>query len=518
MRKSVLLLCLVVLLAACNDKNTLDALGNINRRGQELLSTYVSEFNMADEEIYVQKISNDKALNFLAENVPLFECPDKELEKTYYFRWWTYRKHLKETPDGYVITEFLPEVRWAGKYNAINCAVTHQFREGRWLRDSRYLKDYASFWCREKKEASKYSCPLAYSFLEYYKVTRDKSFLEKCYDDLKEVHQIWYGKRWDEEAGMFWQRDGYDGMEVSISGSLSQDYTGYRATINSYMCADAQALATIAEILGIQEDAEAYRAEADRLKDVVNTKLWDEDARFYKVIPRHGDMSFSPARELHGYIPWIFDIPGKDRADMWIHLTDTLGFKAPFGPTTAEQRADGFQVAYTGHDCQWNGPSWPFATSQTLTALARALHRFGENEYLTKETYLSTLQTYSNSHRRVNGDDRKICWIDENLDPYTGEWLSRHLLLQRENIYHERGKDYNHSTFCDLVITGLVGLQPQLDGSIVVEPLVPDGMWDYFFLTGVHYAGKEITVIYDKSGERYGLGKGLSVYVDGRKL
>ena len=59
----------------------------------------------------------------MEENVPRFECPDKELEEIYYFRWWTFRKHIKETPDGFVITEFLPKVSWSGKYNKISSPV-----------------------------------------------------------------------------------------------------------------------------------------------------------------------------------------------------------------------------------------------------------------------------------------------------------------------------------------------------------------------------------------------------------
>ena len=62
-------------------------------------------------------------MGFLSTNIPLFECPDKDFEQIYYFRWWTYRKHIKQTPDGFVITEFLPHVGWAGKHNTINCAA-----------------------------------------------------------------------------------------------------------------------------------------------------------------------------------------------------------------------------------------------------------------------------------------------------------------------------------------------------------------------------------------------------------
>lgn len=57
------------------------------------------------------------------------------------------------------------------------------------------------------------------------------------------------------------------------------------------------------------------------------------------------------------------------------------------------------------------------------------------------------------------------------------------MLIAAGSQIKERGKDYNHSSFCDLVISGLLGLQPQVDGSLVIEPLIPEGKWDYFALT-----------------------------------
>jgi beta-1,2-mannobiose phosphorylase / 1,2-beta-oligomannan phosphorylase len=80
------------------------------------LQAYVERFNAADNELYQQYVPNAKAAEFLRGNVPLLDCPDAQIEQTYYFRWWTYRKHVKETPDGFVIAEFLPTVGWAGKH------------------------------------------------------------------------------------------------------------------------------------------------------------------------------------------------------------------------------------------------------------------------------------------------------------------------------------------------------------------------------------------------------------------
>ena len=75
-----------------------------------LLNAFVAEFNAADEELYTNAIPNYAAAEFLAQNIPLFECPDNTITRAYYFRWWTYRKHLRKTPSGWVVTDFLPDV------------------------------------------------------------------------------------------------------------------------------------------------------------------------------------------------------------------------------------------------------------------------------------------------------------------------------------------------------------------------------------------------------------------------
>ncbi|HUT57498.1 MAG TPA: glycosyl hydrolase family 65 protein, partial [Phycisphaerae bacterium] len=121
-----------------------------------------------------------------------------------------------------------------------------------------------------------------------------------------------------------------------------------------------------------------------------------------------------------------------------------------------------------------------------------------------------------------------VPWIDENLDPRTGEWLARKILLQQEakrkaegkepGGIKERGKDYNHSSYCDLIISGLVGLRPRADDTVEANPLVPDGRWDWFCLDNVWYHGRILTIVWDKDGTRYGKGKGLRVLADGREI
>ena len=305
---------------------------------------------------------------------------------------------------------------------------------------------------------------------------------------------------------------------MSIGGS------GLRATINSYMYGDAVAIARIAELAGKADLAAQYREKAARIKRLVQERLWDPEAQFFKVLQRGEGARFADVRELHGFTPWYFNLPDPPYAVAWKQVMDPQGFYAPFGPTTAEQRHPGFKVSYEGHECQWNGPSWPYATAVTLTAMANLLNGPPQTAVGRKD-YFDLLKIYTRCHRLTLDDGRTVPWIDENLNPATGDWIARTRLKTWKNGTwdpgkggEERGKDYNHSSYCDLIISGLVGLRPQAEDAAEVNPLVPEGTWDWFCLDNVFYHGRIVTILYDKTGARYGRGAGLHVLADGKEI
>ena len=151
-------------------------------------------------------------------------------------------------------------------------------------------------------------------------------------------------------------------------------------------------------------------------------------------------------------------------------IISPLGFNAPYGLTTAERRNKHFALEYNRtHECLWNGPTWPYATAITLTAISKVLSdprlqsilqiktagKKSQNDVLlntdplvtdipqkpliSKEDYFEMLMTYAKSHRRTREKGEKgwievekgenevekntVCWIDENLDPMTGQIL-----------------------------------------------------------------------------------------------
>ncbi|ULQ53254.1 MGH1-like glycoside hydrolase domain-containing protein [Flavihumibacter fluvii] len=483
---------------------------------------FIDSFNANDNELYPQFITNEKSRDFLSKNIPLFDCPDSMFLRTYYFRWWTYRKHIKKTPEGFVISEFLPAVPWAGKYNTINCAAALHIYEGSWLHDQQFVNDYENFWLKGGGSIRAYSFPVANAMLRQAEVTNNTALAVASLPALVENYTAWEKEKLDSN-GLFWQVDGNDGMEVSIGGSGSIDNAGYRATINSYMYGDAKAIADIAILSGQPELAARFTEKASLIKQHLQNKLWDDTAAFFKVLPKDKNATLCSARELHGYTPWFFNLPDTSFSRAWKFLMDPTYFFAPYGPTTAEQRHPDFTIAYEGHECQWNGPSWPMATSITLTALANFLNN-NSQENISKADYFKLLGIYANSHQLKRSDGKTVPWIDENLNPYTGDWISRTRLKtwnngtwSKEKGGMERGKDYNHSSFCDLVISGLVGLRPALGDRLVVNPLIPGNSWGYFCLDNIAYHGKLLTILYDKTGGRYKRGKGFHVFINGKK-
>jgi hypothetical protein len=424
-------------------------------------------------------------------DVPTFECPDTNIQEIYDFRWRVFHKHLKETPDGFVITEFLPPVGWAGKHNTISCAAGHHFREGRWLHDRRYLDEYARFWFRKGGEPRRYSFWAADSLFAHYLVSGDTALLQELLPDLIQNYVELENTHRD-PIGLYWQIDDRDGMEYSLGGS------GYRPTINSYQYGDAIAIARSAELIGKAGLANEYRRKAAEIKRLVQTRLWDAGAQFFKTLPRGEGRRLADVREQVGFVPWYFSLPDPGYESAWKQLTHPGGFSAPFGPTTAERRHPRFMEKHD-HDCLWNGPSWPYATTQTLVAVANLLHDY-KQQVVAKEDYLALLRTYARSQYK----DGKP-WIAEDLDPLTGKWI----------VDQPRSADYNHSGFADLVITGLIGLRPRADDVLELHPLVPEGAWDYFRLERVRYHDHWLTVVYDRTGKRYEKGAGIMVFVDG---
>jgi hypothetical protein len=460
-------------------------------------------------------------------NIPFFECPDAAINTTYYYRWELVTKHLTygSPATGYTFTEFIDRPFWSGTYGAISCPAGHQLYEVRWLRDPRYARDYARYWFKTPgAQPRRYSCWLADATWAVHQVYPDREFVVGLLPDLRRNFEGWERSHFAPEVGLFWQTGHDDGMEININSRQTRDTVrgapGYRPTLNSYLWADAIAIARIADLAGDAESARAYREKAARIKENLQRRLWDPERRFFFPMSRRdeerdghvvkaGTLTYQSGRyagdphgrEEIGFVPWQFGLPDRGFEAAWKPLMDRDGFFADFGPTTVERHDPQFLISRTC--CVWSGQSWPYATSQTLKAMANLLHDYRQDA-VSRDDYLELLSAYTRTHRKGGRP-----YIAEAADPDTGSW-------EGHDAYNH-SEHYFHSSYNDLIITGLVGLRPRADETIEVHPLAPEG-WDYFALDDVSYRGRRVSIVWDREGRRYGLGKGLHILADGKRL
>ncbi|RYP06449.1 hypothetical protein DL765_009485 [Monosporascus sp. GIB2] len=456
------------------------------------------------------------------QNIPFLDVPSQQIQAVYYYRWQVYKEHLVYTGAqyGYMSSEFLEPVSYGGPYGGIVAAAGHHINEGRWLRDQRYGNDLVNYWLAGPGQSSKpaeesvnpdtfdwaheYSFWAASSVWRQYLATRDREFVIGQLDNLVKQYRGW-DNHFNPDLGLYWQVPVWDATEyTAASYESSNPYHGghgYRPTINAYQYGDARAIAAIAALKGDSGLAAEYASRADSLRNAMQRYLWDSGLQFFMHRARDNNPSgqLLTTREIMGYIPWMFNMPQESDVVAFTQLRDSAGFAANYGPTTAERRSRWFMYE-AGACCRWNGPSWPFATSQTLTAVENVLNDYPAQSYISASDYFSLLLRYAASQSK----DGKP-YVAEAHHPDADQW-----------IYDGYGhsEDYNHSTFIDNIISGLIGLRAQPDDSLVVNPLTPPS-WEYFALENAPYHGHLVTILWDSTGNRYGQGRGLRVYVDG---
>ena len=466
------------------------------------------------------------------QNIPFFECPDAEITTTWYYRWELLTRHLTygSPNSGYSFTEFIDRPFWSGAYGAISCPAGHQLYEARWLRSPLVANDYSRYWFRTPgAQPRNYSTWLADSVWAVHEVHPDAAFAVDLLPDLIRNYEGWESRQFSPEVGLFWQTGHDDGMEFNINSRQTKDILrgapGYRPSFNAYMWADAEAIARLARLDGQNALAEVWQKKADALKEKIQSLLWDERRGFFLPMYRDdeereghkvrrltrtyesGEFAGNEhGRELIGYVPWQFGLPATDRGyeHAWKYLMDPNYFAAKYGPSTVERHDPMFLLQKWC--CWWSGQSWPYATTQTLKALANVLqnpaYRNSDSKLpVSAADYVSLLQTYARSHRKEGRP-----YLAEALHPDTGSFEG--------HDGYNHSEHYFHSGFCDLVITGLVGLKPSTGNTLEIVPLAsPD--WAWFALDDVPYHHQRLSILWDRDGTRYGRGKGLFVLANG---
>jgi hypothetical protein len=127
---------------------------------------------------------------------------------------------------------------------------------------------------------------------------------------------------------------------------------------------------------------------------------------------------------------------------------------------------------------------------------------------------MDLLRQYAKQHTEGVATNGVSPWIGEVMHPETGEWLARQIMYGNKNKLKDRGIWYNHSTFIDLIISALFGFRGNGPKSFSINPQAV-GL-DYMAVDNLRYHGKDLALVWDRTGSKYKYGKGLHVLVGGK--
>lgn len=481
-------------------------------------------------------------------NAAYFECSDPWITRMYYHRAYVLRKNLLEPNLGRMPWKAFAEGRWrSGWYpNVISYGGGHQIREARWLRDKSHWQGHLRTFADNEKADGVYpshvkpSGPQTGQYTDWITATAwdghlvhpDKEFLGQVADKLADNVRGWQ-KVYDPDGdgllfvdshwwtGMEWQPSFFAFCDYKTDPKdrmhpLSRDKLD-RVDLTVYNFGNAVAVARIYRLLGKDDKAREFDTLAEKIRSAVLNKLWVQQEKFFYSI-RSGGQQKANVKEVIGVYPFYFDLPPTDHGyeQAWASIVDPEQFWTPWPVASASKQCpaysqDGWPTDRGGSGCMWNGPTWPHANSIVLSAMANTLRQYSTTPHartlpLSRDHFWELFHSFTKAQFR--DQDIRNPWTGEFYNGETGKWKTAE-------------RDYNHSTWIDVLITGIVGLVPRNDETLEIDPLVP-GKLSRFLLDGQSYHGHDITVVWDdpvSDKDFYGDGRrGLDVYVDGKRL
>ncbi len=145
-------------------------------------------------------------------------------------------------------------------------------------------------------------------------------------------------------------RGGESGMDNSPRFDDALSITA--VDLAAYMASEYRCMAQLAGIVHRKADIPEWNARRDRIIQLANDLLWDDETRFYYDLDETGDLL--SLKTSAGLMPLLGGIPDRDRAEaLRMHLMNPNEFWSPFPVCSVAQDEPSFSQD------MWRGPTWP---------------------------------------------------------------------------------------------------------------------------------------------------------------
>jgi len=220
---------------------------------------------------------------------------------------------------------------------------------------------------------------LAWAAWKINEVAPDLEFIKEIYPQLVRENQWWFKENDDDRDGIVQYNHPYSsGLDDNPLWDYGMPVES--PDLNTYLCLQMDALAKMAEELGLDDEAADWRMRSIILKDRMIEHLWDEKAGVFQFLHEHKAV---PVLTPFNLFPlWTGILPDRIRERLLKHLRDPNEFWGTYClPTVA------YNDPHFDENTMWRGPVWV----NINYFMIEALQKNGELE-LARELRKKTLQ------------------------------------------------------------------------------------------------------------------------------
>jgi hypothetical protein len=201
-------------------------------------------------------------------------------------------------------------------------------------------------------------CPAVFGWAAWqiYQADGDKNFLNEIYPRLEKHYQYWM------RAIQVGKSNLYAGGFMGMDNIPRSDVGAPQADASGWMALFAKNMIDISDALGKSDRSTYYHDQFDAIANAINSKLWDDQSKFYYDCQDKGCTQWVKVKSLTGFIPLIAGVVPADRVkDVMAHLTNANEFWSNFGVRSTSADESIYEPGYASVpsiNSNWRGPIW----------------------------------------------------------------------------------------------------------------------------------------------------------------
>jgi len=304
----------------------------------------------------------------------------------YYYAWWILRAGLLSSRFFLTREAMMPSMihyvgvwQWdaffhalAYRYldqrlaeNQLRLVLDHQ-REDGMIPDAIHDEGAVTRWKLpgSDKEVEVTKPPLiAWTALKLYQTSGNRDFLDEIYEPIQRWNRWWFEKNDDDRDGIAQYNHPYS-SGLDDSPLWDEGMPVESPELNTYLVMALDALAEIAEILELPQDAARWRADAAALTQKIIAHFWDEQAGVFWATRDHKPIRVLTPFNLYPLLTGR--LPHDKAQSLVMHLLSQDKFWTRY-PIPTVARCD----ARYAPNQMWRGPTWVNINYLFIEGLAR---------------------------------------------------------------------------------------------------------------------------------------------------